>query len=600
MQNIRITELPNEISNEIDKLTPLEMVKILFSIDSEIFSGWKNYNSLNHPKIHQKIASIISTVISILKSPEDSVIVLSGCGTSGRLAYFVSKNTNEILKHFNQKSEIKYTISGGDAALLTAKEGVEDSPSAGVEDLQKIINGKNNVLYIGITCGLSAPYIGGQIEYIMQQNQQCVLLGFNPIDMARKYTVDGWGKSFYDVVTKFKDCENFIVLNPVVGPEAITGSTRMKSGSATLILLYSIFAVSIASFLQISLDHKSSQSQFLDRDFLQKIPLVFSNFEFVYRQTYSQFNTIHDIIQAVGNGFQNGGNLYYVSEENFGILGFIDASECRPTFGATLDSVRGFVENGWLAMNNNEGDLSKIYPENPYLKISVDDFKENNSKFISEYDVVCVLLDRTKKNSELPKWIKFFREQKQSMKCKLCLIEITKEKQEENSQDSFSDLDFDFFDIKQTIDLKYSNIFSDETIPDFISYKHFSMKLILNSITTCAHVLKGTVFKNRMIDLQVSNNKLYFRSIQIIQEIAQCNPQEAEKALLRAIYNFDEESLFQKYKQIPISETINISANFRNILPLSILLAKYSNLSIKEAKSKLKQQPILRKIFTNF
>eukprot|EP01156_Anaeramoeba_ignava_P022016 Anaeramoba_ignava/c20080_g1_i1.p2 GENE.c20080_g1_i1~~c20080_g1_i1.p2 ORF type:complete len:142 (-),score=15.28 c20080_g1_i1:1371-1769(-) len=107
MQNIRITELPNEISNEIDKLTPLEMVKILFSIDSEIFSGWKNYNSLNHPKIHQKIASIISTVISILKSPEDSVIVLSGCGTSGRLAYFVSKNTNEILKHFNQKKRNK-------------------------------------------------------------------------------------------------------------------------------------------------------------------------------------------------------------------------------------------------------------------------------------------------------------------------------------------------------------------------------------------------------------------------------------------------------------------------------------------------------------
>ena len=66
-----------------------------------------------------------------------------------------------------------------------------------------------------------------------------------------------------------------------------------------------------------------------------------------------------------------------------------------------------------------------------------------------------------------------------------------------------------------------------------------AMKIALNAVTTCGHVLKGKVMRNKMVDLQVSNNKLFFRSISIVADFANATPAHARDSLLRSIYTAD-------------------------------------------------------------
>jgi hypothetical protein len=75
-----------------------------------------------------------------------------------------------------------------------------------------------------------------------------------------------------------------------------------------------------------------------------------------------------------------------------------------------------------------------------------------------------------------------------------------------------------------------------ESYPAFVE---LSAKLILNAISTGAHILRGKVFKNRMIDLTISNNKLYHRALSLLQELASLNPEDSVNVLLRSIYQVD-------------------------------------------------------------
>ena len=70
--------------------------------------------------------------------------------------------------------------------MLLSDELPEDDPGLGKRDLQSIIAGREHVLFIGITCGLSAPYVAGQLDWALTQpNIHSVALGFNPIEFAR-------------------------------------------------------------------------------------------------------------------------------------------------------------------------------------------------------------------------------------------------------------------------------------------------------------------------------------------------------------------------------------------------------------------------------
>ena len=296
-------------------------------------------------------------------------MILSGSGTSGRLAWVISRAFNQYLTKNGYSECFDYCISGYDKALLTSQELYEDDPKLAVEDLLNCTKNAKKVLLIGITCGLSAPYVGGQIEYAMkQENYVTVLMGFNPAHLSRNRPVEKWnGKTFRDICLKlnenspkpsgfsdnddennpyFQNLPSQILLNPIFGPETITGSTRMKSGSGTKILLDVIF---ILGFYQI---HKTDNKSLSNKELNRLIWDYLNEYQNIFRESYSYKHStqLSKICELAAKPLQSddGKVLYYGGAEATSIVSFIDASEMKPTYGTILQRLRSYFEGGWF------------------------------------------------------------------------------------------------------------------------------------------------------------------------------------------------------------------------------------------------------------
>jgi len=131
------------------------------------------------------------------------------------------------------------------SALVTSIEAIEDDPVAGAAELRHVSESFEHVLFIGITCGLSAPFVGGQLEYCLDNPEKFtpVLIGFNPVSMARRTHVSKWSndRTFYDIASRMETTSEALIINPIIGPEPISGSSRMKGGTATKVILDTVF-----------------------------------------------------------------------------------------------------------------------------------------------------------------------------------------------------------------------------------------------------------------------------------------------------------------------------------------------------------------------
>ena len=136
-----------------------------------------------------------------------------------------------------------------------------------------------------------------------------------------------------------------------------------------------------------------------------------------------------------------------------------------------------------------------------------------------------------------------------------------------------------------------------------VMFSDVLIKLALNAITTGAHVLKGKVFENQMIDLAVSNAKLFFRSIGIIASIARVTQRQARDALLQAIYQpcercsseCGEAGVFgvEELLDVPVSDHIVQAQRSSQIIPMALLLALGLAKDTFQAKALLASQPIV-------
>ena len=277
--HLPVTERANNLSTSIDVASSINMIRILRQCDQQIFTGYLDYPCLSDAAIHLKIKSSIQTVVNVL-STTDGKVVMSGSGTSGRLGMLIARDLNASLLQSGMVSmdslPFGYTISGGDAAILLSDELPEDDPITAVHDLHNCTLNNSNVCLIGITCGLSAPYVAGQVDYILDTIEQAegttkdnetrystIMMGFNPDVLAREKPIELWkhrqqenkkndnkkkkSMSVRDVVLRLHAMEKqqqlesleskAVLLNPVVGPESICASSRMKGGSITKILL---------------------------------------------------------------------------------------------------------------------------------------------------------------------------------------------------------------------------------------------------------------------------------------------------------------------------------------------------------------------------
>ena len=207
----KTTEQRHPLSENLDKLEIYEILNLINSEDEVIPMIIK--------KNLKKIKKIIDNVISSFKNSGRLFYV--GSGTSGRLGILDASECPPTFKV--SPSLIQGIIAGGKSAVYKAIEGAEDSYKDGCEVIKtKGINSNDSV--IGISASGNAKYVLGALETSYNLHAYTSLITFNNI--KKEYYIDD-------------------IISIIVGPELITGSTRMKAGTATKMILNMISTVSM-------------------------------------------------------------------------------------------------------------------------------------------------------------------------------------------------------------------------------------------------------------------------------------------------------------------------------------------------------------------
>jgi len=114
---------------------------------------------------------------------------------------------------------------------------------------------------------------------------------------------------------------------------------------------------------------------------------------------------------------------------------------------------------------------------------------------------------------------------------------------------------------------------------------------VLNALTTGAHILCGKVYQNRMVDLRISNNKLYYRTLGIIQHITGVSAEQARRCLLRAI--FQTARLTPAMLHATPSRCVEAATNATKVVPKALVMAG-GRVSYAEADRMIRREPIVR------
>ena len=199
-----VTEQENPNTKNIDKVSTLEAVRLINNEDKKVAEAVE--------KVLPETAAAIDKIVERMKNGGRLFYV--GTGTSGRLGVL---DASEIPPTYGVSYEIvQGVIAGGYDALYKATEASEDNREAGAEDLKKRgLTSKDSV--VGIAASGRTPYTIGALEYARELGCFTACITCVP-DSA---------------ITKAAE----IAIVPVVGAEAITGSTRMKAGTAQKMIL---------------------------------------------------------------------------------------------------------------------------------------------------------------------------------------------------------------------------------------------------------------------------------------------------------------------------------------------------------------------------
>lgn len=572
--SLPVSEKSNPLTRDIDQASAYSIVKMLQLCDSQMFQeeAGTAYQRLLSDPVVKTLMEVAKRVAVIIKDPQESCVVMSGCGTSGRLAFLISSGFNKALSQLNQSKVYSYIIAGGDRALLSSQEAPEDDPRLGVLSLKKVCEGKKRVLFIGISCGLSAPFVAGQLDFCLQHPEvyMPVLVGFNPAHQARDEPIQDCTFTFHSVVQRMQELaksQKAFLINPAVGPEAISGSSRMKGGSATKILLEVAFSAAHAATFSNTpityngvLEHMKAYERTLD-------------------VTYSQTDGITTLVEAAGQSLRCSRHVYYLGWGSLALLGLIDASECTPTFGADYEDVRGFISGGYRELNNNDGPLTSLGPK---FSIAHEDFLHLILPCLTDKDTVLLIYTHPDDATEVGNMARRVREKTPNLHAVY----------HQADGDTAASLQQD--DIKKlclsTLKITWPReALASGTLQHM--QRELSTKLVLNAVSTGAHVLKGKIYQNHMIDLQVTNTKLYRRATRLLQKLSACPEENCEEALLKAIYRVD--MLTVEMTSSDITTHTCFARNSTKVVPLALVIL-LTSWSLMEAESHLKQQPIVR------
>lgn len=199
-----ITEGSNAASAEIDRVSTLEMCRIINDEDKTV------------PLAVERVLPDIAAAIDVIHAQVSGGgrLIYLGAGTSGRLGIL---DASECPPTYGVKPGLVVgLIAGGEYAIQHAVEGAEDSREGGVNDLKNIGLTAQDVV-VGIAASGRTPYVIAGLEYARQLGCRTVGISCNP-------------GSAVSTTAEF-------AITPVVGAEVVTGSSRMKAGTAQKLVL---------------------------------------------------------------------------------------------------------------------------------------------------------------------------------------------------------------------------------------------------------------------------------------------------------------------------------------------------------------------------
>ncbi|XP_077630242.1 glucokinase regulatory protein [Crocuta crocuta] len=567
-----ITEKSNPLTQDLDKADAEQIVRLLGQCDAEIFQEegqvMPTYQRLYSESILTTMVQVAGKVQEVLKEPEGGLVVLSGGGTSGRMAFLMSVSFNQLMKGLGQKPLYTYLIAGGDRSVVASREGTEDSALHGIEELKKVAAGKKRVIVIGISVGLSAPFVAGQMDYCMDNPTIFlpVLVGFNPVSVGpRNDPIEDWSSTFRQIaerMQRLQEKQEAFVLNPAIGPEGLSGSSRMKGGSATKILLETLL---LAAHKTVDRGIAASQRHLLE---------ILRTFERAHQVTYSQSPKIAALMKQASTSLKKKGRVYLVGWQTLGIIAIMDGVECIHTFGADFQDVRGFLIGDHSDMFNQKAELIN---QGPQFSFSQEDFLTSILPSLTEIDTVVFIFTLDDNLTEVQ-----------------TLVEQVKEKTANIQALAHSTVGQS---LPSSLKKLFPSIFSITWPLLFFEYEgnfiqkfqhELSTKWVLNTVSTGAHVLLGKILQNHMLDFRIHNSKLFWRALAMLQRFSGQPKARCIETLLQVIHF--PQPLSDDTRAAPISFHVQVAHEKEQVIPMA-LLSLLSRCSIPEAQVQLAAAP---------
>ncbi|MGX8700173.1 N-acetylmuramic acid 6-phosphate etherase [Caproiciproducens sp.] len=206
------TEARNPETMNLDRMSAMEIVSVMNREDEKVIAGVR--------AVLPQIAKTVEYTVASLQS--GGRIIYIGAGTSGRLGVL---DASECPPTFGVSADtVVGLIAGGKGALIEAVEGAEDSCTLGGEDLKRI-GLKPCDTVIGLAASGRTPYVLYGLRYARQLGCRTAAIACNRDSAVGK--------------------EADVAIEPDVGPEVLTGSTRLKSGTAQKMILNMISTASM-------------------------------------------------------------------------------------------------------------------------------------------------------------------------------------------------------------------------------------------------------------------------------------------------------------------------------------------------------------------
>ena len=233
----RLTERRNPRTAEIDLASPLEIVDLLNAEDRTVAGAVASQR--------QQIARAVELAEQAFRAGGRLFYV--GAGTSGRLGVL---DASECPPTFGTDPlMVQGIIAGGLDALVRSQEGAEDVAADGASEMDEHAVGEHDFV-VGIAASGTTPYVHGALERAAQLRARTAIVACSPPPAAIVELVD-------------------VAIVPITGPEAVTGSTRMKAGTATKLVLNTISTGAMIrtgkTFGNLMVDMRAMSQKLVDR-----------------------------------------------------------------------------------------------------------------------------------------------------------------------------------------------------------------------------------------------------------------------------------------------------------------------------------------------